>query len=80
MNQRWFVPEKLYFLSYIDLLDYRLCDVMLEKVLDLKKSMFLTDTSEDMDAYFRYINRKKKKHRYFFEVDTPRTETNQKVI
>jgi len=33
---------------------------MLEKVLDLKKTLiFLTDTSEDIDAYFRYITSKK---------------------
>ena len=35
---------------------------MLEKVLDLKKkpSIFLTDTTEDIDVYFRYITSKKK--------------------
>ena len=44
---------------------------MLEKVLDLKKkSMFLTDTSEDIDAHFRYIASKKKID-VFLEVDTP---------
>ena len=33
---------------------------MLEKVLNYQKtSMFLTDTSEDMDAYFQYIASKK---------------------
>ena len=34
---------------------------MLEKVLDFKEktSMFLTDTSEDIDAYLRYIASKK---------------------
>ena len=34
---------------------------MLKKVLDFqkKKSMFLTDTSEDIDAYLRYITSKK---------------------
>ena len=33
---------------------------MLEKVLIFKKtSMFLTDTSEDIDAHFRYIALKK---------------------
>ena len=39
---------------------------MLEKVLDLKKkSMFLTDTSEDIYAYFRYITSKKKTSMFF---------------
>ena len=44
---------------------------MLEKVLGFQKtSMFLTDTSEDVDAYFRYIA-SKKKSMFFFEVYTP---------
>ena len=34
-----------------------------------KTSMFLTDTSEDIDAYFRYIA--SKKNLRFFEADTP---------
>ena len=39
---------------------------MLEKVLDLKKkSMFLTDTLEDIDAHFRYIASKKKNPCFF---------------
>jgi hypothetical protein len=44
----------LYFLSNIDLLD---CDVMLERVLDFQKNIDVSnrDTSEDIDAYFRYI-------------------------
>ena len=46
---------------------------MLEKVLDLKKSMFLTDTSEDIDANLRYIASKKTS--MFFEVDTPTSIT-----
>ena len=34
---------------------------MLEKVLDFQKAlMFLTDTSEDIDAHFQYIALKKK--------------------
>ena len=44
---------------------------MLEKVLDFQNtSMFLTDTSEDIDAHFRYIVSKKKTS-MFFEMDTP---------
>ena len=36
---------------------------MLEKILDFQKtSMFLTDTSEDIDAHFRYIASKKTSH------------------
>ena len=48
---------------------------MLEKLLDFQKtSMFLTDTSEDIDAHFRYIALKKS---MFFEVDTPTMSTGQ---
>ena len=36
--------------------------------------MFLTDTSEDIDAYFRYIA--PKKNMFFFEVDTPTGHPN----
>ena len=35
--------------------------------------MFLTDTSEDFDAHFRYIASKNKTF-FFLEVDTPRQE------
>ena len=39
---------------------------MLEKALDFQKaSMFLTNTSEDIDAHFRYIASKKKKPMIF---------------
>ena len=50
---------------------------MLEKVLDLrKKSMFLTDTSEDIGAYVRYIASRKtsmfltiqRRHRYILQI------------
>ena len=44
---------------------------MLEKVLDVQKtSMFLNDTSEDIDAYFQYISSKKTSI-FVFEVVTP---------
>ena len=39
--------------------------------------MFLTDTSEDIDAYFRYIA--SKKHRCFIEVDTSRLRGRAKI-
>ena len=48
ISNGWYA--KLYFLSYIDILrlDYRLCVVILEKVLDLKKNI---------DVSNRYIGR-----------------------
>ena len=42
---------------------------MLEKTVDFQKLMFLTNTSEDIDAQFRYIALKKTS--IFFEVVTP---------
>jgi hypothetical protein len=43
---------------------------MLEKVLDFKNTlMFLTDTSDDIDAHFRYSA--SKKHRCFFRSGHP---------
>ena len=43
---------------------------MLENVFDFQKtSMFLSDTSEDIDAHFRNIASKKTSK--FFEVDAP---------
>ena len=60
---------------YLDLLysirlDYIIGFVILEKVLDFQKtSMFLTDTSEDIDAHFRYMG--SKKHRCIFRSGHP---------